>query len=273
MSKILKLKLDYGLGCFLIYKPCFDYLLQNDILNEIYYSINIKTLEDLRETYPGQYKLDTINLAKYLFNDTRIVYIDDETFESISPESIYLVYEIPNHIPFKNDFFTETIPLVNEEYICFNVKLQGIELSLFEEYTLDLIHILKNSRYKIVLIGERSLTHCKEYKIHEKLFDSLYDKIMNENLDIIDHTHANTSVGLHINNINISLNICKFSKYNIVINTTGGLSIAALFDKTIGLCSHPENLYLRIYPLTNSIISFNIPSFLQSLNKNITGET
>lgn len=127
-----------------------------------------------------------------------------------------------------------------------STKVLNINNVLYQKYKNNLFDRLNNIGYPVVLLGERQVTTCKEYQIHNTY--TIYDDLVNNLNNYIDHTISNNNENNSLRQFIISATIINRSKLNIYLSD-GGISelVGYLSENIVGLTSKPELLNSSSY--------------------------
>lgn len=204
-------------------------MIQNNIVENIYF-----TSENhyLRPEYPRIFNEDFGKIVKLLLSGENVFY--KETLPnaiSVGGHELTRIFKKSGKLPLN---FTQPLggQLIPGEYITFNMKISGRTLTSSEiEYILD---ICRRSKYPIVLTAERKISDCTEYKLLPDHV-SIYEKFVSVLTNIVDKTYEETCVQNTSEIFLRNCNIYKYSKYNICINSSGGLGMLSWFGNIIGL--------------------------------------
>ena len=268
MPDILQLKIDYGISIFSQYKVIFNYLLDKKIVDEIHYCLNREIIEHYRGNYPIDYIIDMKTLVEFLFNDPRIIQIDNNSFNPLTTGDLQTKFDLPKKLVLDYIPLISEEPIIKENYITINTKIVDIDLNILSTFIPTLLHILKNSNYTIVIIGEKNMSECLEYKIHKDYFGCIYNDLISANLKYIDMTYPETYNGYSIESVKRSMNLSKYAKHNIIMNSGGALALGLGFGNVIGLTKYEA----KYYHSSSHIFSFpsQINDFLIAITKNIS---
>lgn len=244
---MLRVTINHGLGIMLLYKPVFDYILQNRHVDRIEYAMPSTYL---RAEYPNSFHENLLKIADQIMNDARIVQVD-APFTFTTVEELIARFQIPKLMPSCPSLFRSATPRIEGEYITLNMKVTDIQIPEFEKHLPAFVDILRKSKYKIVLTGERYLTPCREYDIHKNYMFSMYPMIRHLLPNCIDETYSETLVANDLETLQRSANLYEHSKYNVFINSSGGISFMAYFGHMIGMTTQTSPTS-HVYDLNHS---------------------
>jgi hypothetical protein len=265
-SLVYSLKLAFGLALIMEYNVIFKYLLDNKIVSQIHYMINRDNIIELRPNYPEVYITDMRKACDFIFSDSRIVQKEELDACAFSPQEIISRFSIPKNLILDNRHLITEEPIIKDEYITINTKTNEVFNTHIESMLPYVIEILKRSKYRIVLIGEKNITPCIEYDIHKQYINCIYTRLLDANLNYIDMTYENTYNGYSIEAIKKSMNICKYSKCNIVFNSSGALTLSLSVGNTHVILTNIDGIKSRSYVVPNLYhIIHDIYSFLDYL--------
>jgi len=128
---------------------------------------------------------------------------------------------------------------------------------------------LNKSKYKIILLGERSITNCKEHKIHETY--SIYDDCIKYLNNYIDETIEDSTKNNNIKDLLKTFNILNKSKLNIFISNSGIRHIILYTSNNVlGLTNFDQYIDNNLLHLDKNItLCNNINMLLYMLYKRI----
>jgi hypothetical protein len=231
-----------GLGVSLLYKMMFDYLIEHNLVKDIYYTF---PQHAFRPDYPRQYHDDLLKLFKTIV-PSRCYYIGESDSRCVpwGWDHMAAIFEIPpQRFPLRNTFprYASFIPV---PYVTLNMKVSAISKDSLTWVIPNLISVLNNSKYAVVLVGERSTTPCLEYQLLPDHI-SIYADVSKKLTRVIDMTYDETCNANSFENIQKSATLYTHSKYNILMNSSGGLGFLCFFGNLIGFttgCSNWETL-------------------------------
>ena len=267
---IYYLKISFGFCTISQYNVLFNYLLDNKIYSEIHYCLSEDNIKLYRESYPEKYKSDLKILCNFLFSDPRIIQKEELSVPLIEIDHIISQYSIPKNLNLNYRKLITEEPILKEKYITINTKITDVLHNDLDSLMPHLLYLLQISRYTIVLLGERSMSPCVEYTIHKDYFSCIYDKLIEADLNHIDMTYDETYNGYSIDAIKKSLNICKYSECNIVLNSGGALALSESVGTTYVITSNIDSITSRPYKTTNIYNINNKKEFLDNLSSLIT---
>jgi len=153
------------------------------------------------------------------------------------------------------------VPVIPGEYITINMKTSVHEMGKL--FLREVIDILKTSKYPVVLMGERMLSPCREYKILTDV-SSIYSNVSDKLPNAIDCTYEETVNQNDHDLVMRNANIYQHAKYNIAMNSSGALGFVSLFGNIIALTSG-YSAYERILDVPNTKFLFQKTEFLTHL--------
>jgi len=272
MANIYQFRLAFGICLILQYKVFFNYLLEHKVIDEIHYSFDEELIQKYRGNYPACYKDGMIKISEFLFNDARIIHKENQDFQFCCRYQLKYEFKIPNNLVLDYKSLITEDPLIKEEYIMINTKVVDIDLDILRQTMPQLLYILKHSNYTIVIIGEKNMTECHEYTIHKDYYCCIYNNLIGANLKCIDMTYNETYDGYSVEALKKSMNLSKYAKHNIILNSGGALALGLGFENVIGLCGTISSQY-DMFDCSLSQI-FHPPSqinkFLIAITKNIS---
>jgi len=250
-GSIYSLKIAFGFSTIAQYNVLFNYLLDNNVYSEIHYCLCEDNIKRYRESYPEKYKNDLKILCNFLFPDPRIIQKEELSAPLIEIEDVISQYSIPNNLTLDYRNLITEEPILKEDYITINTKIADIFHNDLDIFFPIFLSLLESSKYKIVLLGERNMSPCLEYTIHKDYYNCIYDKLLEGNLNCIDMTYDETYNGYSIEAIKRTMNICKYSKLNIVLNSGGALAISESLGNTCVITSNLGSIASRPYKIAN----------------------
>jgi len=236
MTCIHTFKLQFGICVILQYKVFFNYLLEKKITDEIHYVFDENLIKHFRGDYPVSYTDGMKIVAKFLFNDPRIKEIDGQDIQLYPVANVQQDFNIPNNLPLDYKSLITEDPIIQGDYITVNTKIIDVDLEVLRKLLPDFLDILKQSKYIVVIIGERNMTSCMEYTHHKDYYGCIYQDLINANLNCIDMTYPETYDGYSIERLKKSMNLSKYAKHNIILNSGGSLALGLGFENVIALC-------------------------------------
>lgn len=266
MNNELKINIFFGCSIILKYYYIFEQLIINKIFNKIFVSIDYNILNYYRNS-DIKYFNNYIIFLKYI-NDIDNIIIENDynsTYETIELVSLSNIYNIP--IKFK--IFAKLVDnysYFSFDYITISTKILNIDYNLYENFKEELFNKLNKINYKIILLGERKITACKEYLIHNTytIYDDLIKNLDNyEDLTICDNSENNDLIPLLK-----TLNILNKSKLNIYMSNGGISELLSYSSKNILGLTNKENLLNKnnhLEDTTNIKIFDNHIDFLDNL--------
>jgi hypothetical protein len=267
----LKININFGLSIILKYYYIFEQLINRNLVNKIFVSIDRDVLNHYRNDSDNNYYQNYIIFLKHINIHSRIIIENsyNKTYQNICVNELSRVC----HIPIKFKLYDKLIyknPIYEYDYVTISTKLLNIDNNLYEKYKNILFNKLNNIGYKVILLGEKRITDCKEYQIHNTY--SIYDDLI-KNLDnYIDNTIESNNNNNDLESFMTSATILNKSKLNIYMSN-GGISILLCYISTniVGLIN--TNLVDKalldktsyLHDCSNIKISNNFKDFLQNI--------
>jgi hypothetical protein len=255
----MKLALEHGLGCALLYKGLFDYLLQNNLVDLIEYTI---PPSDLRKEYPEEFQTTLLSTVDAIMDNPAIVQRQGVSYPGRTWRELMSMFDIPLRVPMRVPVLESATPPLPGRYVTLNMKVTDIKKSDLAVYLPIFVSILQRSKYPIVLTGERDLTPCSEYTIHANTMVSIYSFVREHLPSAIDRTYPETKVANTLDTLKSSAALYQHAAYNLLINSSGGLSLATIFGRLIALTTI-QCPTIRVLELKNSIITHTPDAFLE----------
>lgn len=255
----MKLSLEHGLGCAILYKGLFDYLLQNNLVDLIEYTI---PPSDLRKEYPAEFQTTLLSTVEAIMDHPAIVQRQDTSYPTRTWKDIMRLFDIPLRVPLRIPALeTETLPLPGR-YVTLNMKVTDVKRADLDGFLPILLSVLRQSKYPIVLTGERALTPCSEYDIHAATMHSIYPIIREQLPSAIDRTYPETKVANTLETLKTSAALYQHATYNVLLNSSGGLTLTTVFGRMIALTTLACPT-IHVLELKNSIVAHTLETFIQ----------
>jgi len=222
------------------YYYIFEYLITNKIVEKIYVSIDYSVFKSYRCDNDILYNNYIILLKK--LNEYESIIIEDkynDSYKNMCVTALSKNYKIPIKYKIFDKLLNNNLNL-NYDYITISTKIIGINNNLYQQFKNILINKLNNINIKIIILGEREISDCVEYKIHETytIYNDLINNLKNyEDLTIKDNTNNNDLIPL----LN-TFNIYNKSKLNIFIGNGGVSYIIPYFSNNILGFTKNDNL-------------------------------
>jgi hypothetical protein len=254
-----------GLGICLLYKMMFDYLIEHDLVKDIYYTFPPHAF---RPDYPSQYHDDLLTLLKIVL-PSRCHYLEkDNRCTPWGWDHIVAIFEIPSQrFPVRNNFPRYDSPPLSIPYLALNTKVSNVPKTDLEWILPRLVEALNESPYPVILLGERATTPCLEYELlpdHLSIYQDIYPKLRK----VVDMTYDQTCNANSLENIQKSATVYTYSKYNIIMNSSGGLGFLAHFGRIIGLASG-YSMWEMLMDIQDRCLANNSSQFIQLLRERI----
>lgn len=268
MQKILNIYSAVGIGDMICYRA-----LTNDYLSQ-YEKININLCLNILHTYKPDNKNENIifleNMAKLIFNNKKYNIILNH-FNNHLPTHVFqqknnLECKIPNLV----SSFCEEKRIINEEYIVITTKARSINREMFLSRKNTFSNILNDlsKKYKIVLIGEKTVEMNKEYEHHGSNFIfSIYNDIIDSlNYNIIDLTIPVLGITIpNIENLKKDCSIMNHAKKVITFGVGGNLSIALSVSNTVSYIEGGTEVKISFSEINNDM-SFMTNQWYEFIN-------
>jgi hypothetical protein len=242
--------------------------IKNNLITEPFY-INLNYF-----TKP-YYKMDPINQLEFRIQ----LILDIIKYNNIDYRIIQFVFSNNSHIDDNIPYYLiETFNLqiddtsknkvnnITEEYIIFHTKCRH---NSHENYSILKSKIKQfcrnnNSKYKIIIMGERIFPHTEEVEWHG--ITTVYNELLElkNNNNIVDKSIENIYSNLDYNNYKDDIKLIQNAKYNICFGLGGQLCTSAIFGKsTIVYCKvydklNTKNFNKNNFYFTNIIDFFNL---------------
>jgi len=256
-----------GLGISLLSKMMFDYLIEHDLVANIYYTF---PQHAFRPNYPPQYHDDLVALFQTIV-PKRCHYVPNSDDTRCIPwawDHICAIFEIQSQrFPLRPTFPLYDSPMVRGPYITLNMKVSAIQKNVLEWVVPKLIDTLNYSMFKVVLVGERATTPCLEYELlpdHISMYADVRPRLRN----VIDKTYDETCNANSLENIKTSATLYTHAKYNIIMNSSGGFGFLAHFGNIIGFTTG-HSTWEILMDIKNPCLAHNAVTFIQLLKERI----
>lgn len=255
----MKIALEHGLGCALLYKGLFDYLLQNDLVDLIEYTI---PPSDLRKEYPAEFQTTLLSTVDAIMDNPAIVQRQGVSYPGRTWRDLMSMFDIPLRVPMRVPALESDTPPLPGRYVTLNMKVTDIKKADLALYLPILLSILQQSKYPIVLTGERDLTPCSEYTIHANTMVSIYSSVRQHLPSAIDRTYPETKVANTLETLRSSAALYQHATYNLLMNSSGGLTLTTVFGRMIALTTL-QCPTIHVLELKNSVITHEANAFLE----------
>jgi hypothetical protein len=260
-SRDLYVSFNLGVGSHILLKALCDFLLDINLIETVYYTVQP---HGLRKEYGESFHTGLIDIARLLTSGRNYKHVQ---YCNSIPGSHELIRKIipTGKVPLRLNYDVGD-SIIGGDYVVLNMKLSNFNLTDTDAETL--INIFNRSKYPVVLMGERNITTCFEYNVlpdHISLYEKVGSKIANSIDKTYDQTSSENDKELFIRNCNIY----KYSKYNVCINSSGGLAMVSMFGNVIGLtsgCSPWDD----VIEFSSSYLTSDINAFLKLLKDKIT---
>lgn len=263
----MKLALEHGLGCAILYKALFDYLLHHELVDLIEYTI---PPSDLRAEYPETFQTTLLSTVDAIMNHPAIVQRTNVTYPGRTWRDIMVLFNIPLRVPLRIPALESATPPLPGRYVTLNMKVTDVRRADLEAFLPEFLAVLQRSRYPIVLTGERALTPCREYDIHKETMHSIYPFLQGRLPNAIDRTYPETMVANDLDTLRSSAALYQHATYNILLNSSGGLTLVAVFGRMIALTTL-QCPTIHVLDLKNSLITHSLDVFLRHVTRALLG--
>lgn len=270
MKSIFETKTCVGIGDLI-----FTYSLTEQV-KHLYSEIRIcpdySILKSVRSGSKESYDF-TKQFVSLLFNEPYYTVLEELNLPTINPE--VLSKSLNRKIKFVNltnkDLFIP-INIGIEDYIVINTKIRGITRTNFDLVKDRFLDVIKNSKRKIVLIGERNnginkeAEYCNIYTIYNDLKTVLSGK------DYIDFTKEVILDVPNIDEFKKDITIIKNARGSISFGVSGIVTLNTCISKTCAVfrCDDFDYSYLNnsfIGMGTNKMVTTNIDKFIEFITK------
>lgn len=254
MEKIILININFGTSIILKYYYIFEYLIINKIVDKIFVSIDYSVFTYFRGNNDILYNNYIIFLKK--LNTYENIIIEDKynnSYNNICVTTLSNDYNIPIKFKIYDNLLINNLNL-DYEYITISTKILGINNTLYQKFKNELIHKLNNTNIKIIILGEREISDCVEYKIHETY--TIYNDLINNLKNYVDLTINDNSNNNDLIPLLDTFSIYNKSKLNIFIGNGGVSELISYFSNNILGFTYKDNL-------------LNINNFLHKNTSNI----
>lgn len=264
-KEILKININFGCSIILKYYYVFEILIEKKIFDKIFVSIDKNVLKYYRDDSDEKFFNNYIFFLKHINTINNIIIENDynSQYKNIDIVSLSNIYNIP--IKFKiYKKLIQSESYFPYEYITISTKLLNIERNLYEQFRETLFYKLNKINHKIIILGERKITNCKEYLIHTTY--TIYDDLINNLNNYEDLTISDNNENNELNPLLKTFNILNKSKLNIYMSNGGISELLAYSSKNILGLTHKDNLLNKNNYLedNNNIKIFN--NYIDFLN-------
>lgn len=168
-------------------------------------------------------------------------------------------------------------PLLGEKYVTINTKLTPTITGDYSYLTptyhrikSQLYDILNSSNFPVVILGERAVGDCFEYKVLHDNFEMYTEHIKNLK-NVVDVTYSESKKGYDIEEFSKTCNYLNNSVLNIFIGNGGGIHLYCSFPNTCQLGVFDrllENIPLENIK-TNPITTKSGEEFISNVSKKL----
>jgi hypothetical protein len=247
MKIIYQLNINFGCSILLKYYYIFEQLIIQNIFNKIYVSIDYNQLKYYR-TGDYDYYNNYIIFLQYINNYDNII-IENEynpNYKNISVDELSTLFNIPIKFKIYKKLINNIHLKLETKYITISTKFIGINYSLYLNFKEILFNILNKIKYPIILLGERNISPCLEYEIHETF--SIYNDLILNLHNFIDYTIIDNTFNNELQSLLFTCDIFNKSELNIFISNGGVSELVAYTSYNIlGLTSNNNVLDIRNY--------------------------
>lgn len=236
--KELNLKMLFGTELLLRYNDLFIQMLDNYLFDKINCSIDRATIDIFRGSYGESYYSDSFESAKFIFNDERINLTHEQSANTMSLDDLIRDYGFNYKYNFNEKLIEDFDLELPEKYITISTKiLLALSKDVYESYKIYLFNILNQSKYPIIIIGEREIKQCVEYDIHKPY--SIYNDLIHNLNNYIDFTISDSGLNSDLIPLKKTFFILNKSKMNIYMSCAGIKTIQMyVSNNIIGLTQH-----------------------------------
>jgi hypothetical protein len=256
-NKIIENKYEIvqtGIGdILLIYLLINNNLLRCPIcINTYIYIGNLYSLNDPIQNFI--FKLELLTKLKsnntiIFYNDPNVKYTDN--WQTMLNNNILDYKSLHKYFNFNNIF--------EEDYIIFHTKCRFTSNFDYNKLKIELRTFYKNfkSKYKIILLGERTINGKGEIEMHK--ITTIYNELLElkNNNDILDLTKYNIYDNLNFEDYEKDMALIHYAKLNILVGHGGQYCNCFCFGKKTVVYAIPE-LNLIPNPLVETVYNINL---------------
>jgi hypothetical protein len=261
---ILEINIYFGVSVIMKYNAIFTTLLHEKKVDEIHVSLAIDVIKKYRDTYSDTYTQNFYSIMKYIFEDPRIKICQSDIYPTLDINQVLKIYNTTLTYRILPQV-TRLPPVFTFEYITISTKI----LNVLSKHEYQLIKplfykILSEIKIPIILLGERTVKSCHEYRIHNTY--SIYNDLKQFLPNSIDKTIESSEGSTELEPLLESLSILNKSKLNIFMSC-GGVSVITFFtsESFLGLTNDYYSADMFQYKNSNFCINSNINKFLEFL--------
>ena len=279
MSRVLDIKIYSGISNIFRYNTIFMELLNTDIIDKINVSICKSTILKTR----GEYDIETWFsewgiVLKFIMCDDRIKYTTNQGFNLEGYYEVGNRYGITPMIKLYDNLIDVSVMNRNKlpkNYITISPKIwASIPKLVYEKYKTKFLDILNEYNGVVIIMGERNITYCDEYRVIETY--SIYEDLITNLNNYQDLTISETTDNLKLEPLKDSLHIINKSDLNVVMTFSGLREIALFMSENVVALTPPiigdwSDVYINIdeikYDTKNIHLTYNISDFLGELGE------
>lgn len=262
--KILNIKLLFGTEVFLQYNNLFEQMLNQNIFDFINFSICKETLSSLRGSYGDSFYEDNVKVAKFILSDERMNFVDDQSFESMDPPKLASMFSLKESFNVnKNLIQSHTLDLPNK-FVTISTKIQySLSIRDYEVISPSVFNFLNDLQIPVVILGERKITPCREYDIHNPF--TIYDSLIQNLNNYVDFSIESSDKNSGLDELKKSFYILSKSSLNIFMSWSGVKRVVLYSsDNVIGLT---QNLDVSKRTDGKVFLTNNPVDFIEKLTK------
>jgi hypothetical protein len=243
-------------------------LLRDSRVKEYRNDMSDVDFENYREIVQFIFKGQSVIISP---DDCYIDSSDNNYVDNIVTKDLSIYYTI-NSL----DYLLASPPLISTRYIVINTKLVPTHFGDFSwvipEYNTlksELYNILNRSKLPVVILGERNVSVCNEYSLHQ--IYNMYSEHTENIENAIDESYDDSKDGYKLENFTKTCNYLTNSILNIFIGNGGGIHLYCSFRNTVQfgvfdrLLEHIPIKNIKTRPQTT-----NTPSiFLKNINEKL----
>lgn len=271
----LKIKVNMGVGDLLLIRSMLDY--QKDKYSKIHITPNATFFDVLRTPeYKDGFIKDYIEM---LFKDDYYVIDNNQSYPRKNTETLYWENKIPFVGPqYMKDEFCKGAPLNIGKYLTLTTKIRALDKSHYEKIKKDFFNVISliSNKYKIVVIGEKTLPDWPEYKNGTTpdvfmIYNDIMSFLPKEN--IIDMTYNCTKSGSTLSQLQQDCVYMRDAYYNIILGLGGGFCLAMTCGRILGFWQEHKNFEVtKLYEIctklkSNMYMTRNIEKYIEWISE------